>query len=72
MLKLVNRNKWIASAMVLGIASGSIVSLPWVGGVQTAYAATADTQSETGFVSQARTLGLMTGGNQGDFMAQKI
>ncbi|MFS8212626.1 S-layer homology domain-containing protein [Paenibacillus polymyxa] len=71
MLKLVNRNKWIASAMVLGIASGSIVSLPWVGGVQTAYAATADTQSETGFVTQARTLGLMTGGNQGDFMAQK-
>ncbi|WP_311083390.1 S-layer homology domain-containing protein [Paenibacillus polymyxa] len=71
MLKLVNRNKWIASAMVLGIASGSIVSLPWVGGVQTAFAATADTQSETGFVAQARTLGLMTGGKQGDFMAQK-
>ncbi|AJE51276.1 S-layer homology domain-containing protein [Paenibacillus polymyxa] len=71
MLKLVNRNKWIASAMVLGIASGSIVSLPWMGGAQTAYAATADTQSETGFVTQARTLGLMTGGNQGDFMAQK-
>ncbi|RPE10993.1 S-layer homology domain-containing protein [Paenibacillus polymyxa] len=71
MLKLVNRNKWIASAMVLGIASGSIVSLPWMGGAQTAYAATADTQSETGFVAQARTLGLMTGGNQGDFMAQK-
>ncbi|ADM68298.1 S-layer protein [Paenibacillus polymyxa E681] len=71
MLKLVNRNKWIASAMVLGIASGSIVSLPWVGGVQTAYAATADTQSVTGFVAQARTLGLMTGGKQGDFMAQK-
>ncbi|MDN4111520.1 S-layer homology domain-containing protein [Paenibacillus polymyxa] len=70
-LKLVNRNKWIASAMVLGIASGSIVSLPWMGGAQTAYAATADTQSETGFVAQARTLGLMTGGNQGDFMAQK-
>lgn len=41
------------------------------GGAQTAYAATADTQSETGFVAQARTLGLMTGGNQGDFMAQK-
>ncbi len=57
--------------MVLGIASGSIVSLPWMGGAQTAYAATADTQSETGFVAQARTLGLMTGGNQGDFMAQK-
>ncbi len=70
-MKLVNRNKWIASAMVLGIASGSIVSLPWVGGVQTAFAATADTQSETGFVAQARTLGLMTGGKQGDFMAQK-
>ncbi|WP_016818824.1 S-layer homology domain-containing protein [Paenibacillus polymyxa] len=70
-MKLVNRNKWIASAMVLGIASGSIVSLPWMGGAQTAYAATADTQSETGFVAQARTLGLMTGGNQGDFMAQK-
>ncbi|MDP1512887.1 S-layer homology domain-containing protein [Paenibacillus ottowii] len=71
MLKLVNRNKWIASAMVLGIASGSIVSLPWLGSAQTAYAATADAQSETGFVAQARTLGLMTGGNQGDFMAQK-
>ena len=71
MLKLINRNKWIASAMVLGIASGSIVSLPWLGGAQIAYAATADTQSETGFVAQARTLGLMTGGKQGDFMAQK-
>ncbi|MDQ0049090.1 hypothetical protein J2T18_003391 [Paenibacillus polymyxa] len=70
-MKLINRNKWIASAMVLGIASGSIVSLPWLGGAQTAYAATADTQSEAGFVAQARTLGLMTGGNQGDFMAQK-
>ncbi|ANF95543.1 S-layer homology domain-containing protein [Paenibacillus bovis] len=65
-MKLVNRQKLIATAIILGITATPFTSSPW--STSTAFAAQADTASMT----EVRTLGLMTGGAKGDFMPDKV
>ncbi|WP_018882939.1 S-layer homology domain-containing protein [Paenibacillus massiliensis] len=70
-MKKVKRNKLVASAMILGIATGSVITLPFSHASLTAYAADA-VSTESDAIKQVRELGLMTGGTQGDFMADKV
>lgn len=70
-LKTVKRNKLVASAMILGIATGSVITLPFSHASLTAYAADA-VSTESDAIKQVRELGLMTGGTQGNFMAYKV
>ncbi|WP_017812694.1 S-layer homology domain-containing protein [Paenibacillus shenyangensis] len=66
-MKLVNRQKLIATAIILGITATPFTSSPWLS-TSTAFAAQADTAS----MAEVRTLGLMTGGAKGDFMPDKV
>ncbi len=66
-MKLVNRQKFIATAIILGITATPFVSSPWLSG-STAFAADAVSSS----INEVRTLGLMTGGTNGDFMPEKV
>lgn len=70
-MKKVKRNKLVASAMILGIATGSVIILPFSYASLTAYAADA-VSTESDAIKQVRELGFMTGGTQGDFMADKV
>ncbi|MFD1884494.1 S-layer homology domain-containing protein [Paenibacillus wenxiniae] len=65
-MKLVNRQKFIATAILLGIATTPFTSSLFSS--STAFAA------ETGIpsVTEVRTLGLMTGDAKGDFMPEKV
>ncbi|WPP40956.1 S-layer homology domain-containing protein [Paenibacillus hunanensis] len=66
-MKLVNRQKFIATAIILGIATTPFTSSLF-SSTSTAFAAEAGTPS----VTEVRTLGLMTGNAKGDFMPEKV
>ncbi len=66
-MKLVSRQKFIATAIILGIATTPFTSSLF-SSTSTAFAAEAGTPS----VTEVRTLGLMTGDAKGDFMPEKV
>lgn len=65
-MKLVNRQKLIATAIIFGITAAPLTSPFW--STSTAFAAETGSSS----ITEVRTLGLMTGGAKGDFMPDKV
>ncbi|MEW4371375.1 S-layer homology domain-containing protein [Paenibacillus kandeliae] len=65
-MKLVNRQKLIATAIIFGITAAPFTSPLW--SPSTAFAAETGSSS----IAEVRTLGLMTGGAKGDFMPDKV